>query len=375
MMDRKPTVCICGGGSLGTVIAGVASSRGFGVNILTGKPEKWSCNLTIDDPNGRIFNGTISRISDKASEVIPQSDIIILCLPGNVIHDMLVRIKPYISENAIVGSVFSSTGFFIMALDVLGPSAHLFGFQRVPFISRIQSYGHSAHLLGYKKSLNIAYWNVDDRGIRTHCLEEILMTPINELAHPIEVTLTNSNPILHPARLYTLFRDHDETSPFDAQPLFYEDWTDESSRTLIACDNEFQALVRKLGIEDEVIPSLLDYYESTDDVSLTAKIRSIAAFKGIYAPTKPTPGGVGYIPDYDNRYFSEDIPFGMMLIKYMAEINGLRTPMIDEIIRWYEKITGKNFLDGSSIADNADTACIQCLNRVAIRQLLESRHV
>lgn len=371
-MSYKPSICVCGGGSLGTVIAGVAASKGYEVNLLTGHPSSWNKVIEITDPDGQIFEGSLTRISDKPEEVIPGSDIIIFCLPGTVIYDELVRIRPYISDGALVGSVFSSTGFFIMALDLLGEQSRLFGFQRVPFICRIKKYGHSANLLGYKKSLNVAYWDVEDTTITTEWLADIFQTPVHVLNHPLEATLTNSNPILHPARLFTLFHNFEETTPFVNPPLFYEDWDDCSSENLIACDNEFQSLTAVLGIGREVIPSLLDYYESTDAASLTAKIRSIEAFRGIYAPTIRIEGG--YAPDYDNRYFSEDIPFGLMLIKYMAEINSIATPSIDRIIRWYERLSGKVFLEGDKVADNAFTGEIHSLNRAVIMRLISTLH-
>lgn len=373
-MIEEKTICICGGGSLGSVIAGIAASGGYRVNILTRRPEKWGDEMTVIDPDGKIFAGHLNKVSDKAGEVIPESDIIFFCLPGTALYDELLKIKPHLSASAIVGSVFSSTGFFITGIDVLGEDARLFGFQRVPYISRLKDYGHSAYLLGYKKSLNIAYWNVSDASRYTSLFEDMLHTRIVGLSHPLEAMLTNSNPILHPARLYTLFRDFNPEHPFVARPLFYEDWTDESSEILMACDNEFQSLVKSIGIKQSVIPSLLDYYESVDAASLTRKIRSIVAFKGIYAPTKPTSDGM-YVPDYDNRYFQEDIPLGMMLIKYMAQINHIPTPTIDMILHWYEGLTGKHLLSGAEIAESEDTAAIRCLNGPIIKKLISTFNV
>lgn len=370
-MIEEKTICICGGGGLGSVIAGIAASGGYRVNILTRRPEKWGEEMTVIDPAGKIFVGKLNKVSDKAGDVIPESDIIFFCLPGTAFYDEFIKIKPYVTDSAVVGSVFSSTGFFITGIDVLGEGARLFGFQRVPYISRLKDYGHSAYLLGYKKSLNIAYWNVSDASRYTMLFEDMLHTRIVGLNHPLEAMLTNSNPILHPVRLYTLFKDFNPEHPFVAPPLFYEDWTDESSEILIACDNEFQSLVKSIGIKESVIPSLLEYYESTDACSLTRKIRSIVAFKGIYAPTKPVSGGM-YVPDYDNRYFQEDIPLGLMLIKYMAQINHIPTPMIDMILRWYEGLAGKNLLSGSEIAESEDTAAIRCLNSRIIKKLIST---
>ncbi len=69
-------VCICGGGSLGHVIAGVMASKGAQVSILTRSPEKWSKELTIDNCKGKIIKGSLSNITDNPKDVIPFSDLV-----------------------------------------------------------------------------------------------------------------------------------------------------------------------------------------------------------------------------------------------------------------------------------------------------------
>jgi|GEM_PF-3225414 3-hydroxyacyl-CoA dehydrogenase len=47
------TVCICGGGNLGHVIAAtLASSQNYIVNILTNRPQSWRQELTVELPDG-----------------------------------------------------------------------------------------------------------------------------------------------------------------------------------------------------------------------------------------------------------------------------------------------------------------------------------
>lgn len=93
------TLCICGGGSLGHVVAGWLSSRKHAnVNILTNHPEKWNKNIVIDTPEGSRLYGEISNISNNPADVIPSSDVILLCLPGFLIKKELIKIKPFISN-------------------------------------------------------------------------------------------------------------------------------------------------------------------------------------------------------------------------------------------------------------------------------------
>lgn len=127
------TICICGGGSLGHVIAGWLSARNHAkVNILTNRPEKWNYEIEVDTPEGSVLKGKISKISKYPEEVVPVADVVLLCLPGFLIKEELEKWKHVLPPKAFVGSVFSSTGFFFEAQKILSDNQPLWGFQRVP---------------------------------------------------------------------------------------------------------------------------------------------------------------------------------------------------------------------------------------------------
>lgn len=371
MESRKISLCICGGGGLGTVIAGIAASNGYDVNILTSRPSEWEYSVTVLDKNGRKYNGTLNKISANPAEVISESDIVLFCLPGSVINDELIKIKSFLRKGAVVGSVFSCTGFFIMAIAQLGENVRLFGFQRVPFIARVKEYGHTALLLDYRKSLNVAFWGVTNPDELRQQLEGILITPINVLEHVLQVTLTNSNPILHPSRLYSMLKNYHQSQSFETVPYFYRDWTNESSQTLIDCDAEFQKMLSHLGLQSSVTPPLLEYYESWDASSLTRKIASIESLKELRVPMIKSDSG-GYIPDWNNRYFIEDISYGMMLIKFICQERGIETPHIDQIITWFQEKIGKSYMIDNRLLYNQDTKEIACLNFEVIQKLFKT---
>ena len=211
----------------------------------------------------------------------------------------------------------------------------LFGFQRVPFISRLTEYGRSATLLGYKPSLSISVEQTEDKESLRQTIEHLFHTPTQLLGSYYEVSLTNSNPILHPSRLYTLWKDWHEGVVYPTQSQFYEEWTDEASELLIAMDNEFQALLDTLPVTKGSIPTILDYYESHDAPSLTLKLHSIKAFQGILSPMKAVKGG--FVPDFQSRYFTEDFPYGLKLIQQLAQKQGVQTPVINKVMEWGSK--------------------------------------
>jgi opine dehydrogenase len=326
-------ICVCGGGNLGHVVTGfLAAEGGNEVRLLTRRPQQWCNQITIDTPDGKQLVGNVALITDDAKAATADADIILLCVPGFSIHDELCRIRPYVTPKSCVGSIVSSTGFFFEAMKLLPEEVTLFGFQRVPFIARTTVYGHSAQLLGYKPSLNVAIEHGEDKERLRKVLQQLFHTPVNLLGSYYEASLTNSNPLLHPSRLFTLWHDWHQGIVYENQCQFYSDWTDEASDVYIGLDREFQHLLSLLPVTPGSIPTVLDYYESHDSPSLTRKLRSIEAFKGILAPMKQVEGG--FVPDFGSRYFKEDFPFGLDIVRRLAVEKHLSTPIIDDVCQW-----------------------------------------
>lgn len=338
-MESINTICICGGGSLGTVIAGVLSSKGITVNLLTGHPDRWQTDITVTDCDGRIFNGRLSRISSDASQCIPDAQVVILCVPGFLIKEELAKIAPYVKPGTFVGSIFSSTGFFFEALKILPTDVPLWGFQRVPYISRVKAYGASASLLGYKSEYNIAVERASESEKEQfrHWVEEAFERPTRLLGNYLEASLNNSNPLLHTSRLYSMFHDWTPGKTYQTNVRFYSDWTDDASRLLIDMDKELFDLIDVLPVAKDFLAPILDYYESHDAPSLTAKLRSIESFKSIMSPMIETTDG--WIPDRSSRYFTEDFATGLKYIHDLAAKHGVKTPTIDMVYKW-----GMNFV-------------------------------
>ncbi len=322
-------ICICGGGALGHTCAGFFLSNPHNqVNIYSGHPEQWSEYISVQDCNGVTFSGYLNKVTNLPENTVKEQDIILLCLPGFLIQSTLLAIKPYIGD-AVVGSIVSSTGFFFEAHSILSPNTKLFGFQRVPFISRVKEYGKSAMILGYKTQLNVAFENIADKESFRNILSELFHTRVSVLNSFYEAALSNSNPILHPARLYSLFHNSEEV-PFQNSIPFYSNWSDKSSRLLIDMDAEFFQLVNKLDIQN--IQTLLDYYGCSNATTLTKKISTINAFKDIMSPMRKE--NDKWLIDWESRYFIEDFPFGLKFIKELCDYHNIYAPNISKVYDW-----------------------------------------
>ena len=326
-------ICICGGGSLGHVVAGyLVATKPVTVNVLTQRPERWSREIVVDTPDGRVLHGGLNVVSSDPAEALSGVDVVLLCLPGFAIRDELIKIRPYLNKDTYVGSVFSSTGFFFEAMQLLDEDIPLWGFQRVPFIARTEEYGHSAHLLGYKSAHNIAVERCDDKEGFRALIESLFDAPVTLLSNYYEASLTNSNPLLHTSRLYTMFGGENEGRVFPRMILFYEEWTVEAAQLLIDMDEEFFTILRYLPVSEGYLPRILDYYESHDAESLARKLSSIQGFKGITSPMKET--AEGWVPDFASRYFTEDFPYGLRYIWELAHQLNIDVPYIDKVYNW-----------------------------------------
>lgn len=338
-MTNQLHICIIGGGGLGHTTAGVFSSQtGVEVSMLTGHPEKWSNHFVVHDPNGHNFLGKLHNISPSPAELVPKADIVLLCLPAYLVEQQLQQIAPYLRPDTYVGAVVGNTGFFIFAHQLLPQGTPLFAFQRVPYISRVVEYGKEANLLGYKDELLVATENIYNKEAFYTQLATLFRTPVNGLDSFYEVTLSNSNPILHTGRLYTMWKDWDGT-PYIENPLFYHDWTDEASEVEIMMDTELFDLLKELNVSRKHFKTLLNHYESTDAASLTRKLRSIPSYAEIRSPMKAVEGG--WLPDLESRYFTEDFPYGLKMIHDLAHEHNVQIPTIDKVYAWGMKIIEK----------------------------------
>ena len=327
------SICVVGGGSLGHVIAGWLANQSFDVSVLTRRPSNWSHTLQINTPDSS-FRPQLVKITSNPAEVIPSADIVLLTVPGNANEAELLSIRPYLTPGTYVGGVFCSSGFFFEALKLLPENIKLWGFQRVPFISRTVNYGHEANLLGFRGEFNIAVERDSETGKEDfrQWVEKAFGSKTIMRKNYYEVSITNSNPILHTSRLYTMFSNWPVDKRIDRNILFYEEWTVEAAELLIKMDIELFKILEHLPVTTGYLMPLIDYYESRDAESLRNKLSSISGFKGIGSPMKKDERG--WYPDYSSRYFTEDFGYSLRYIWELGKKYNVNMPNIEKVYLW-----------------------------------------
>jgi opine dehydrogenase len=339
---------ILGGGNLAHSIAVTASFYFKKISILTSNRELWNDRLTAIFPDGNKVIGRDIAVSEKAEEAILGSDVILSTLPGHIIPERLREIKRFMKPGQMVGSVTAAGGFFWIARGVLGKSIPLFAFQRVPFICRIIEKGKSVNISGLKKELFVASIGVDGYQSQYNSMislmKESFATDIIHLNSYLEATISNSNPILHTTRLCSMIKNPaDKNNAF-----FYREWDDDTSKLLLKCDQEVVQIIEKLGKPFPLFKTILEHYEVGNWSELTLKMRSIKAFSDITFPMIEKEKGV-FFPDSSSRYFLEDVPYGLLILRSMADICGIATPNMDKVILELQNYLEKEYIENSEL--------------------------
>jgi len=56
----------------------------------------------------------------------------------------------------------------------------------------------------------------------------------------------------------------------------------------------------------------------------------------------------GFVPDFANRYFSEDFPESFAIYKGLADLVDYPTPVIDACFLWAQPFMGKEYITGEA---------------------------
>ena len=373
------TITICGGGNAAHAMIPIIRNHFSGqLNLfLPFGDEANHFQKLIDEK--RFLTATIGenklygradKVSKLAREICEEADLILIPLPAFAHEQTLLQIVPFLKEEAIIGAIPARSGFEYAAFKILKDNnkekVKIFGMQTLPWACRIKEYAVSVNILGKKKSVGMAAFPHKITPELASFLSRVLDLKIEPLPNMLTLTLANVGQIIHPGIMYGLFKGKEQvTYQKETIPLFYQGVTKEIAKTLKAMSDEILILAEKikaldknvnldhvLGLKDWLIYS----YESSiaDKSTLQTCFNTNSAYQGLRAPVKKE--NDYFLPDFQARYLTEDVPFGLIVIKSIAQLVAVETPVIDEIILTISQWMGKEyirggFLEGKDIKD------------------------
>ncbi len=369
MNTHEFTLTVIGGGNGGHVLAGLASAK-VETRLLTRRPKEWQQTIEVfhEDREVPFSKGSLAAISSEPQAVIPGSDLIIICGPVHIYDTILRRIAPYVAAGTHIGLLFGQGCTHLLSKSLL-PVAHFFALQTIPWVCRTIKYGHQTHIRGIKKKVRMAATDSEKAFELIDMLEFLLgRTTVELLSNFTNIVLTPSNQIIHPGRYYGIFHNWDGRTPYAVEdiPLLYGDMDQFSSECLQYLDDELQAI--KHGILDRFPDIDLtsvkplgqritdDYGDLVRDKSTLRTIfASNYAYRSIMTPVRQVDRGC--VPDPTIRLCTDDIPYGLCILKSYAELLEIDTPWIDIIVEWHQQLMEKEYIVNGRLTGRNASEC------------------
>jgi hypothetical protein len=389
---QKLNVVICGGGNSTHVLAALAANAGHVVTILTRRPEDWSKTVKCEnqDPGWlkdaeNTITGEVSVITSEAATCIPTADVIVLGgIPVHLYRSVLKQVCPHITRTGVlIGSLCAYGGFSWLVAEAMGvekvKTVCVFGTQSIPWTCGTLKYGSEGVVFGAKRHLHIALENdetssaiLQDSALDT--LQGLLRNEIVSRTDFLVCTLWPNNPLFHPTVLYGIFSDWDMKTPYkveDVPARIYADVTKRSADYIQKMDDELQLISEAVraktpGWDEERLcrplkECLIFHYQeligdTTDLFTILRTNKGYAKHRITYAPA-----GEGLvIPDVTHKFFTTDLPFGLIIYKDLALMLGIDIPIMDELIYWNQKMVDKEFLtkEGTLTGKDIDEAVL-----------------
>jgi hypothetical protein len=315
-------------------------------------------------------------ITSDPERAASDCDIILFAIPAPLHRHYLTALAPFLEDGCTIVGLPGQSGFEFEVRDVLEDKVDrcvLMNFDSSPWVCRTLDFGRCVQISGTKEELAGA--------VQGDCARARVSDPLSTLqgllgekphlhvsGHLLGITLRSPNGYSHPPILYGRWKDWDGM-PLEEPPLFYRG-VDEATADLLERISEevlqtSRAMMNQHPCADlsQVIPMFewdVCCYgrDIADKTNLLSALRTNRGYADIAHPTLRLPGG-GYVPDLQHRFLSEDVPFGLVVVRSIAAIAGVDTPRIDEVLSWCQQSMGKEYLvDGRLTGrDIRETRC------------------
>lgn len=344
-------VLVVGGGNIGTALAChiKQSHPHHHVRLLVRNSGRFADSIVLKDVEKQTTGSVVlDVISSHPEEAADRAEIAFVCLPHFAVERAFRNIEPHVEDGCFVGVIPGSGGCEFYFDEIFHGRARLFGFQRVPFVARLEKYGHIAQILSWKPCSVLGTLRKSDLESACASVEACGLT-LERADNYLAISLAPSNPVIHTACVYGLFNGHSRHELYPRVKRLYEEWGDAESSIMIAMDEELHALfdcIHELDMSS--VRSLTEHYESPDASSLTRKILSIPSFRELLSPMKLVDGGA--VVDLSSRMFTEDFPYGLAIIRGFGDIYKIEMPVIDRILGWYSAWTDAGYYKEGAFA-------------------------
>eukprot|EP01083_Nonionella_stella_P094794 266075_1 len=419
--NEKQKIVICGGGNASHVFLGLSAvnrnNEVFLFSTFQTEAQDFKDKIITNDNKLTLeLTQTKSKIEayinpdniTKDPSCLKNADIVIISLPAFAHAQYLKEIASHLGDTScLIGMFPGASGLECDWQHIInnekscpyGSKYTLISCITLPWACRIKEYGQVVEVLGTKASVRVSAYPkyskpaVDALGVIIGELPVLV-----DYGHVINMSLGATNAIIHPSILYDKWVKWDG-APVRSKPLFYQGITKNGAQLLSDLSDETilitESIKKESNIDTIQCRQIYEAYKLSygakckDASSLHGIITTNPAYEGLTHPCvehRKEDGGNNddekgetlYVPNFKYRYLSEDIPYGLIVIKGIALLlkDVPKTPQMDKVIQWAQKVMKKEYLiyneDGTVVAgkDIQQTRAPQKYGFDTIQQLL-----
>ena len=368
-------LAICGGGNAAHAVAVVASQNFDGDIVwLRGSEEKAeTLRRGVFSAGGLRSSGVIVGLADKVTkissdpqDIIPEADLVFLVVPAFAHVTWLEKIAPHLKTTAIIGALPARSGFEFDVLRIIpgiraDGGRQIFGLQTLPWSTRVQQTGKLANIGALKAKVFMATLPGSHVASLASMLSALLGTEIIASPNFLNLTLGNPGQIIHSGIIYGWFSKWSgKRYREDEIPRLYAELTDGTGEIVESLSNDVVAVAQKIAAASKgqldmsaTLPIhewlCMSYPTQTADFSSVASCFRTGPIQARKAPMIEVAPGE-FVPDFQYRYVSEDVPYGLIVSKSIGEMADVDTPTLDAVIEWSQNKLGKQYFVNGKLA-------------------------
>ncbi|NES24510.1 MAG: hypothetical protein F6K41_37780, partial [Symploca sp. SIO3E6] len=292
------------------------------------------------------------------------------------------RLAPHLEPGCTIVGLPGQSAFEIDVNQALGSKLQqcvVINLETFPWICQTLKFGQQVAISGIKRKLEGTLQG-DLTQARLVDPVATLQSLLGDLSIVIagDLCWVSISASVHPVLMYRYWRNWDG-QPLPEPPPLYREVDAETGELIDRMNAEILATHQQLVIQypeihfSPVLPPetvLGSYYgeEIGDRTNITTLLRTNPGYRNLLYPMIQTDGG--YLPDFNSRLLTEDIPFGLVIMRGAAEVAGIKTPVMDEVLSWCQEKIGKEYLVDSRFVGK-DLKSTRCTHQYGFKDLLE----
>lgn len=333
---------IVGTGNEARALAAYLGSKGHRVSLLARSPEKlrFLGADSVLSAKGKV-TGTfpVASAGCDIGSFAGANEVIFIATITTAYAEIAQRLASCLTEKhciVLFSSKLGGTLLFDQALKAAGCNKPRIMETDALFACRVDEEANSIWIRGFKQ------WTLFSSATRSRTKEDAAMLQrffpgLSPALNVIQRGLTDFGAVAHASIALANMNLISRKTPFR---FYYDGMTEETVRLLEAVENEFRAIAWAYGSELIAMKDLLNRYYTCDSTSLYTAMTTVPNYQHSMGPES-----------LQHRFLHEDLCSTLVPARHLAELAGLRTPVIDGLLSIASAVTQRDLnSEGRSLA-------------------------